>query len=161
MSAAAKRYKVNLSKINNKYFAEHDWSPWSKAHLIFACLSTCVGFSTSDKWTLSLHFGRWSKDRYISKSWVWINFFCRCSTCSTDHSKSTVISNIERSVALSFCYVEYGDWRPHFLDLMTVLMNQETKAQYARDDPAFLVLLSAVLIVTSAGFSFTLGLFAS
>ena len=34
---------------------------------------------------------------------------------------------------------------------------KETKAQYARDDPAFLVLLSAVLIVTSAGFSFTLG----
>jgi len=35
---------------------------------------------------------------------------------------------------------------------------KETKAQYARDDPAFLVLLSAVLIVTSAGFSFTLGI---
>jgi len=35
---------------------------------------------------------------------------------------------------------------------------KETKAQYARDDPAFLVLLSTVLIVTSAGFSFTLGI---
>jgi len=35
---------------------------------------------------------------------------------------------------------------------------KETKAQFARDDPAFLVLLSAVLIITSAGFSFTLGI---
>ena len=43
------------------------------------------------------------------------------------------------------------------LCLWQCFLNQETKAQYARDDPAFLVLLSAVLIVTSAGFSFTLG----
>lgn len=35
---------------------------------------------------------------------------------------------------------------------------KETKAQYARDDPAFLVCLSAVLIITTAGFSLTLGI---
>lgn len=35
---------------------------------------------------------------------------------------------------------------------------KETKAQFARDDPAFLVLLSAWLIVSSAGFSLVLGI---
>jgi len=35
---------------------------------------------------------------------------------------------------------------------------KETKAQFARDDPAFLVLLSAWLIITSAGFSLVLGI---
>lgn len=35
---------------------------------------------------------------------------------------------------------------------------KETKAQFARDDPAFLVLLAATLLLTSAGFSLTLGL---
>jgi len=35
---------------------------------------------------------------------------------------------------------------------------KETKAQFARDDPAFLVLLSAWLLVSSAGFSFVLGI---
>ena len=78
-------------------------------------------------------------------------FFFRCSTCSTDHNKSIVISSIGRSVTLDIVYV----WRqrPPFPNIWM----KETKAQYARDDPAFLVLLSAVLIVTSAGFSFTLG----
>ena len=33
---------------------------------------------------------------------------------------------------------------------------QETKAQFARDDPAFLVLLAALLIISTAGFSFVL-----
>merc|ERR1712018_1108746 len=31
---------------------------------------------------------------------------------------------------------------------------KETKAQFARDDPAFLVLLAALLLVSTAGFSF-------
>ena len=35
---------------------------------------------------------------------------------------------------------------------------QETKAQFARDDPAFLVLLAALLLVSTAGFSFVLGI---
>jgi len=35
---------------------------------------------------------------------------------------------------------------------------KETKAQFARDDPAFLVLLSGWLIISSAGFSFVLGI---
>lgn len=35
---------------------------------------------------------------------------------------------------------------------------KETKAQFARDDPAFLVLLSAWLIISSAGFSLVLGI---
>jgi len=35
---------------------------------------------------------------------------------------------------------------------------KETKAQFARDDPAFLVLLSGWLIVSSAGFSMVLGI---
>lgn len=35
---------------------------------------------------------------------------------------------------------------------------KETKAQFARDDPAFLVLLSCWLIVSSAGFSLVLGI---
>ena len=35
---------------------------------------------------------------------------------------------------------------------------QETKAQFARDDPAFLVLLAALLIISTAGFSFVLAI---
>lgn len=35
---------------------------------------------------------------------------------------------------------------------------KETKAQFARDDPAFLVLLALWLIISSAGFSLTLGI---
>lgn len=35
---------------------------------------------------------------------------------------------------------------------------KETKAQFARDDPAFLVLLAFWLIISSAGFSFVLGI---
>ena len=35
---------------------------------------------------------------------------------------------------------------------------QETKAQFARDDPAFLVLMAALLLVSTAGFSFVLGI---
>jgi len=35
---------------------------------------------------------------------------------------------------------------------------KETKAQFARDDPAFLVLLASWLIISSAGFSFVLGI---
>jgi len=35
---------------------------------------------------------------------------------------------------------------------------KETKAQFARDDPAFLVLLAAWLIISSAGFSLVLGI---
>jgi len=35
---------------------------------------------------------------------------------------------------------------------------KETKAQFARDDPAFLVLLAALLLVSTAGFSFVLGI---
>jgi len=35
---------------------------------------------------------------------------------------------------------------------------KETKAQFARDDPAFLVLLSGWLLLSSAGFSFVLGI---
>merc|ERR1712002_110390 len=35
---------------------------------------------------------------------------------------------------------------------------KETKAQFARDDPAFLVLLSVWLIISSAGFSLVLGI---
>ena len=90
-------------------------------------------------------------------------FFFRCSTCSTDHNKSIVISSIGRSVTLD---IEF-EVKTFDSNLRSKLLTQkppfpniwmkETKAQYARDDPAFLVLLSAVLIVTSAGFSFTLG----
>ena len=46
------------------------------------------------------------------------------------------------------CFMEHGVIR----DL------QETKAQFARDDPAFLVLLAALLLVSTAGFSFVLGI---
>ena len=35
---------------------------------------------------------------------------------------------------------------------------KETKSQFARDDPAFLILLAAWLIVSSAGFSISLGI---
>merc|ERR1719445_2435587 len=35
---------------------------------------------------------------------------------------------------------------------------KETKAQFARDDPAFLVLLAGWLLVSSAGFSIVLGI---
>ena len=48
MSAAAKRYKVH---INIKLLC-------FERKFINLHFSTCVGSSTSDKWTLSLHFGR-------------------------------------------------------------------------------------------------------
>jgi len=35
---------------------------------------------------------------------------------------------------------------------------KETKAQFARDDPAFLVLLAAWLLISTAGFSFVIGI---
>merc|ERR550532_441970 len=41
---------------------------------------------------------------------------------------------------------------------LSKIIFQETKAQFARDDPAFLVLLAALLLVSTAGFSFVLGI---
>ena len=142
MSAAAKRYKVH-SNFAERHLAG---SPFNYAHF-----STCVGFFTSVKWTLSLHFGRYIILRNIFQQ-LCTNLMIFLQMLYLFYRPQQVYRNFQYRKVSHAWYRIWGQ-KPPFPNIWM----KETKAQYARDDPAFLVLLSAVLIVTSAGFSFTLG----
>lgn len=91
-------------------------------------------FWNSNRWTLNLPPGKWS-------------------ICSRRPKKSTEISRVE-NVSLWFSLISSEQT---FIIHSNVSIS-ETKSQFARDDPAFLVLFACWLCVSSIGFAIVLGL---
>lgn len=145
-------------------------------------------WSNSIKWTSNLLFGKCSIYSYHRRSSIGISAIenVRLPTWLRFFRRKTVFFSISRSFADFSSIFGIFNWHLSFLNKNLIFSQIETKSQFARDDPAFLVLLilcvfgklkgfpmhilqisffrkidkkiSFVIVVTSIGFTWTLNL---